>query len=97
MSLVAGDGNAANKNPKDWFDRMIGMYTFRAFAGDKASWMLSYSWDKNNKVKPIEPMKNLALSNLMAGTNHYDAAGHVMSGSNDIETRKLINKWIACQ
>ena len=88
-----GGGNASGKNPQDWFHRMIGMYTFRAFAGDKASWMLSYSWDKSNKVKPIEPMKNLALSNLIAGTNNYDAAGHVMSGSNDIETRKLINKW----
>ncbi len=90
-----GGENAASKNPKDWFSRMVGMYTFRAFAGDKASWMLSYSWGKENKVKPAEPMKNLALSNLMAGTNHYDARGHVMSGSNDIETRTLINKWIA--
>lgn len=90
-----GEGNAASKNPDDWFDRMVGMYTFRAFAGAKASWMLSYSWDKENKVKPVEPMKNLALSNLMAGTNHYDAASHVMSGSNDIATRTLINKWIA--
>lgn len=90
-----GGENAAGKNPQHWFNRMVGMYTFRAFAGDKATWMLSYSWGKENKVKPAEPMKNLALSNLMAGTNHYDARGHVMSGSNDIETRTLINKWIA--
>jgi hypothetical protein len=74
---------------------MIGMYTFRAFAADKPSWMLSYSWMKGNKIKPMEPMKNLALSNLMAGTNNYDARGQVMSGSNDIETRKLIYKWVA--
>jgi len=90
-----GGGNAASQNPHHWFDRMIGMYTFRAFAGDKASWMLSYSWMKDNKVKPMEPMKNLALSNLMAGTNNWDARGQVMSGSNDIETRKVIYKWIA--
>jgi len=90
-----GEGNAASKDPEHWFDRMVGMYTFRAFADRKASWMLSYSWDKKNKVKPAEPMKTLALSNLMAGTNNYDAAGHVMSGSNDIEIRKMINKWVA--
>jgi hypothetical protein len=90
-----GGGNAANKNPLNWFSRMAGMYTFRAFAEGKASWMLSYSWEEKNKVKPSEAMKNLALSNLMAGTNCWDARGHVMSGSNDIETRKLIYKWIA--
>jgi hypothetical protein len=89
-----GEGNAASKTPQHWFDRMIGMYVFRTFAGEKSSWMLSYSWDKQNKVKPIEPMKNLALSNLMAGTNNYDAARHVMSGSNDYNTRTLINKWV---
>ncbi len=90
-----GGGNAASKNPKNWFDRMVGMYTFRAFAEGKASLMLSYSWDSDNKVEPMEPMKNLALSNVMAGTNHWDARGHVMSGSNDIETRKVIYDWIA--
>lgn len=90
-----GGGNAASKNPKDWFDRMVGMYTFRAFAEGKASLMLSYSWGSDNKVEPMEPMKNLALSNVMAGTNHWDARGHVMSGSNDIETRKVIYDWIA--
>lgn len=90
-----GGGNASAKNPLNWFDRMAGIYAFRAFAEGKASWMLSYSWDKENKVSPVEPMKNLALSNLMAGANHWDARGHVMSGSNDIATRKIIYKWIA--
>ena len=90
-----GGGNAATKNPLNWFSRMVGMYTFRAFAEGKASWMLSYSWGQKNKVKPSETMKNLALSNVMAGTNCWDARGHVMSGSNDIETRKIIFKWIA--
>lgn len=88
-------GNAASKNPLDWFDRMIGMYTFRAFAEGKASLMLSYSWNEENKIAPQEPMKNLMLSNVMAGTNCWDAYGYVMSGSNDIETRKTIYKWIA--
>ena len=90
-----GGGNAASKNPQNWFDRMVGMYTFRAFAEGKASLMLSYSWGRDNKVEPMEPMKNLALSNVMAGTNPWDARGHVMSGSNDIETRKVIYDWIA--
>ena len=90
-----GGGNAASKNPLSWFTRMTGMYTFRAFAEGKASLMLSYSWDENNKVGPADPIKNLMLSNLMAGTNCWDARGHVMSGSNDIETRKVVYKWIA--
>jgi hypothetical protein len=90
-----GGGNAASKNPLDWFSRMIGMYTFRAFSEGKASWMLSYSWGEGNKITPQDPMKNLMLSNIMAGTNCWDASGHVMSGSNDIETRKIIYKWIA--
>jgi hypothetical protein len=89
-----GGGNAASKNPLNWFSRMAGMYTFRAFAEGKASWMLSYSWGEKNKVDPSQAMKNLALSNVMAGTNCWDARGHVMSGSNDIETRKEIFKWI---
>ncbi|MCB0284720.1 MAG: hypothetical protein KDF60_19210 [Calditrichaeota bacterium] len=90
-----GGGDAASKNPDNWFNRMIGMYTFRSFAEGKASWMLSYSWSENKKVEPMEPIKNLALSNLMAGTNNWDARGHVMSGSNHIETRKEVYKWIA--
>jgi len=88
-------GNAASKNPIDWFDRMIEMYTFRAFAEGKASWMLSYSWNEKNKIAPQEPMKNLMLSNIIAGTNCWDAKGYVMSSSNDFETRKIIYKWIA--
>jgi hypothetical protein len=90
-----GGGNAASKNPLDWFSRIIGMYTFRAFAERKASWMLSYSWGPENKIEPQDPIKNLMLSNVMAGTNCWDARAHVMSGSNDIETRKIVFKWIA--
>lgn len=90
-----GGGNAASKNPLNWFSRMIGMYSFRAFAEGKASLMLSYSWGEENKIAPQDPIKNLMLSNVMAGTNCWDARGHVMSGSNDIDTRKVVYKWIA--
>jgi len=90
----AGGYTSAERNPFDWFTYMAGMYTFRAFAGDKASWMLSYSWDDEKNIDPGEAMKNLALSHVMAGTNTWDARGHVMSGSNDFETRKVIFKWI---
>lgn len=90
-----GGGNAASKNPLHWFSRMVGMYTFRAFAEGKASWMLSYSFGPENTIAPQDPIKNLMLSNLMAGTNSWDARAHVMSGSNDIETRKVVFKWIA--
>ena len=73
---------------------MVGMYSFRAFAGSKPSWMLSYSWEKEKQIVPAEAMKNLAAAQLTAGTNTWDVQGHVMSGSNDIETRKLIFGWI---
>ncbi len=86
--------HAASKHPLHWFSYLSGMYSFRAFAGDKASWMLTYSWDGEGKIKPAEAMKNLALANVMAGTNCWDARGHVMSGSNDMATRKEIFKWI---
>ncbi len=90
-----GGGNAAGKEPLDWFSYMTGMYTFRAFAEHKASWMLSYSWDGGKEVDPEEAMKNLFVSQLMAGTNCWDARGHVMSGSNDYPTRKKVYSWIA--
>jgi hypothetical protein len=91
----AGGYTAVSRNPKDWFNYMIGMYTFRAFAEGKASWMLSYSWDNQKNLGPQESMKNLALSQVMAGTNFWDARGHVMSGSNDYPTRIEIFNWIA--
>ena len=40
-------------------------------------------------------MLNLAMSELMAGANVWDARGHVMSGSNDLPTRVQIFHWIA--
>jgi hypothetical protein len=70
------------------------MSSFRAFAEGKPSWMLSYSWEKEQRVVPGEAMQNLAMAQLMAGANTWDAQGHVMSGSNDIQTRKLIFAWM---
>ena len=90
----ATGGRAAARTPLAWFQDMVGMYSFRAFAGPKPSWMLSYSWEKEKQIAPGEAMKNLAMAQLMAGTNTWDVQGHVMSGSNDIQTRKLIFGWI---
>ena len=87
-------GRAARRTPLTWFQDLAGMYSFRAFAGSKPSWMLTYSWENDKQVLPGEAMKNLALAQLMAGTNTWDARGHVMSGSNDMETRKVIFKWM---
>jgi hypothetical protein len=87
-------GMSASRTPLTWFQDTIGMYSFRAFAQPKPSWMLSYSWEKEKKIAPGEAMKNLAMAQLMAGTNTWDAQGHVMSGSNDIQTRTLVFEWI---
>jgi hypothetical protein len=87
-------GRSAARTPLTWFQDMAGMYSFRAFAGSKPSWMLSYSWEKEKQIAPGDAMKNLAMAQLMAGTNTWDAQGHVMSGSNDIQTRKLIFAWM---
>ncbi len=90
-----GDHMASSRTPLDWFRYQIGMQTFRAFAEGKATWILNYSWDGDPKVRPPEPMKNLFMSEVMAGANVWDAATHVMSGSNDLATRKQVFAWIA--
>ena len=87
-------GRAARRTPLAWFQDMVGMYSFRAFAGSKPTWMLTYSWENEKQVPAGEAMQNLAMAQLMAGTNTWDASGHVMSGSNDMATRKVIFKWI---
>ena len=74
-----GGHRAADKTPLDWLHWMIGMYSFRAFAGEKPTWMLSYSWDGEKGVSPGEEMQNLFASQLAAGTNCWDVRGHVMS------------------
>jgi hypothetical protein len=94
-----GDHMASSRTPLDWFRYQVGMHSFRAFAQgplgqDKATWILNYSWDGDKKVNARESMKNLAMSEIMAGANFWDAPGHSMAGSNDLPTRKLIFDWI---
>lgn len=92
----AGDDHtAASRGEFDWFLYQIGMQSFRAFAQGKPTWMLNYSWDGNQRVTPADAMKNLAMSELMAGANFWDAPGHTMAGSNDLAVRKQIFAWIA--
>ncbi len=88
------DHTAASRTPFDWFMYQIGLRSFRAFAGDKPTWILNYSWDRAPHVQPREAMLTLANSELMAGANVWDARGHVMSGSNDMPTRTQIFQWI---
>ena len=90
------DHTAASRSPFDWFMYQIGMRSFRAFAGEsKPTWILNYSWDGAKNVVPRDAMLSLANSELTAGANFWDARGHVMSGSNDMPTRKEIFHWIA--
>ncbi|MFA5971418.1 MAG: hypothetical protein WC780_03615 [Lentimicrobiaceae bacterium] len=87
--------NSAQREPLDWTEYMIGMYTFRAFAEGKPSWMLSYSWDGEDSIRPSDAIENLAMSQVMAGTNSWDARRFVMGGSNDYEARTKVYKWIS--
>lgn len=86
---------AADRTANDWFNYIIGMLSFRAFAGDKASWMLSYSWYDNPNVKPSEAIKNLFASQVFSGTNSWDVKNYIMSSSNDYAARRQVYKWIA--
>jgi len=90
-----GNHRAAARTPLDWFKYQVGMAAFRSFAEGKPSWILNYSWDGEEKVDPNSSMENLAMSQLMVGANFWDAKGHVMSGSNDLPTRKHIFSWVA--
>jgi hypothetical protein len=91
-----GDGGhlATARTPLNWFYYQVGMHSFRAFAQGKATWILNYSWDGDKIVDKREAMMNLAMSQLMAGANFWDAPGHSMAGSNDPATRKKIFSWI---
>jgi hypothetical protein len=89
------DHTAASRTPFDWLMYQAGLRSFRAFAGDRATWILNYSWDGAPHVKPRDAMLNLASSELMAGVSFWDAKGHVMSDSNDMATRSEIFHWIA--
>src|SRR6202789_2034512 len=90
----SGDHMASARTPLNWFYYQVGMHTFRAFAQGKATWILNYSWDGDKVVDKREAIKNLAMSQLMAGANFWDAPGHSMAGSNDSTTRKEIFSWI---
>ncbi len=90
----AGGYKSADRQPADWFAFMTGMYSFRAFANGKATWMLTYSWENHEKITPADAIENLMMSQIMAGANCWDAATHVMSRSNDYEARKRVFKWI---
>jgi hypothetical protein len=90
----SGDHMASSRTPLDWFNYQVGMHSFRAFAQGKATWILNYSWDGDQKVDRREAMMNLAVSEIMAGSNFWDAPGHSMAGSNDPATRKRIFSWI---
>ena len=89
-----GDHMASSRTPLDWFSYQVGMHSFRAFAQGKATWILNYSWDGDKKVDRRQSMMNLAVSQIMAGANFWDAPGHSMAGSNDLPTRKKIFSWI---
>ena len=89
-----GDHMASARTPLDWFCYQVGMHSFRAFAEGKPTWILNYSWDGDKNVDKRESMMNLAMSQIMAGANFWDAPGHVMAGSNDPPTRKKIFTWI---
>jgi hypothetical protein len=91
----SGDHMASSRTPLDWFRYQLGMQSFRAFAEGKATWILNYSWDGDPKVDKRESMQNLAMSQIMAGANFWDAPGHTMAGSNDLPTRREIFAWIA--
>ena len=95
-----GDHMASERTPLDWFRYQVGMHSFRAFAQGpagvyKPTWILNYSWDGDKKVDARQAMMNLAMSQVMAGANFWDAPGHSMAGSNDLPTRKKIFTWIA--
>jgi len=90
-----GDHMASARTPLDWFRYQVGMASFRAFGQGKPTWILNYSWDGDKTIAPRDAMENLFMSQVMAGANVWDAHGHVMSGSNDLETRKRVFAWIA--
>jgi hypothetical protein len=90
----SGDHMASSRTALDWFNYQVGMHSFRAFAQGKATWILNYSWDGDKKVDRREAMMNLVVSEIMTGSNFWDAPGHSMAGSNDSATRTRIFSWI---
>ena len=89
-----GEHMASSRSQLDWFLYQAGMLTFRSFAAGKATWILNYSWDGDKNIDARDAMKNLAMSQVIAGANFWDAPGHSMAGSNDRPTRTEIFEWI---
>jgi hypothetical protein len=90
--LNEGEYLASTRSQLDWLLFQVGMITFRAFAREKATWILNYSWDQDKGINPADAMKNLAMSVIVTGSNFWDAPG--MQGSNDLPTRKHLFEWI---
>jgi hypothetical protein len=90
----SGEHMASSRRQIDWFLYQAGMLSFRAFAQGKATWILNYSWDGDKGVDPREAMKNLFMSQVIAGVNVWDAPGHSMAGSNNLATRTQVFQWI---
>jgi hypothetical protein len=84
----------AKRDTFDWLTYVLGVNTLRAFDEDKATWLLSYSWDGEENTDSINAMKLLSCAQVMADGNFWDAPGHWMAGSNDYPTRKEIFRWI---
>jgi hypothetical protein len=89
-----GEHMASSRTELDWLLYQVGMLSFRGFAEGKATWILNYSWDGDKGVHPSEAMKNLAMSEVAASANFWDAKGHEMANSNDPATRTEIFAWI---
>lgn len=89
-----GEHMASSRTQLEWLLYQAGMLSFRAFAEGKATWILNYSWDGDKGVDAREAMKNLAMSQIAAGANFWDAKGHEMADSNDRATRMEIFAWI---
>ncbi len=92
--LDEGEYVASGRSQLEWSLFQVGMITFRAFAKEKASWILNYSWDGDKGVKPADAMKNLAMSVIVTGANFWDAPRQEMQGSNDLATRKHVFDWL---
>ena len=48
----------------------VRMRSFRAFAGDKPTWILNYSWDGAQLVQARDAMLNLAMRSLAGGAGN---------------------------
>ena len=85
---------ASEREPFDWYKYIFGMQTFKYFAHDKPTWILSYSWNNDKKVGPRDAMQSLFASQIFNGINTWDVKTYIMSSTNDPETRRFVYKWI---